>query len=187
MPPRQTGANPPATEPLLGNIPLLTEFGDFQCPHCARFSLVVLPALDKEFIRDGDIRFEYRHYPFLGQESQDAAEAAECAREQDAFREYHDQIYRIAAARKPYNQESFLEAARETGLDEEAFSECVSSGRTQGKVTADWEYGQALGVRGTPTLFLNGKQLHWRNYIDLREKIQAEVDRAQGKHSESET
>ena len=187
MQPGIAGKDPPAPGIQPGDIPLLTEFGDFQCSHCARFTLVMLPALDKEFIRDGDIRFEYRHYPFLGQGSQDAAEAAECAREQDAFREYHDRIYRMGASGKPYSRENLLDIARKTKLNEADFSQCVSSGRTRGKVTADWEYGQALGVQGTPTLFLNGKQLHWTNYVDLREKIQAEVDRSQGRPKEIKT
>ena len=182
-----TAGKPPAAQQEPGSKPLLTEFGDFQCPHCARFNLVILPALDKEFIRDGHIRFEYRHYPFLGQGSQDAAEAAECAREQNAFRKYHDEVYRLAAGGKTYERENLLEAARETQLDEEAFLGCVSSGRTRSRVTADWEYGQALGVRGTPSLFLNGQEIRWRNYIDLREQIQAAVEEARNAERSSGT
>ena len=65
-----------------GEKPLLTEFGDFQCPHCANFALNILPALEHDLIEKGTIRFEYRHYPFLGPESFKAAEASECARDQ---------------------------------------------------------------------------------------------------------
>ena len=65
-----------------GEKPLLTEFGDFQCPHCAGFALNILPALEHDLIETGTVRFEYRHYPFLGPESFAAAEASECARDQ---------------------------------------------------------------------------------------------------------
>ena len=72
--PFNPGAAPGDTlEAEPGEKPLLTEFGDFKCPHCANFALNILPSLEQDLIETGTIRFEYRHYPFLGRESFDAA------------------------------------------------------------------------------------------------------------------
>ena len=96
--PRTAPGDTLETEP--GEKPLLTEFGDFQCPHCANFALNILPALEQDLIETGTIRFEYRHYPFLGPESVSAAEASECARDQGRFNEYHLELYRLNSKRE---------------------------------------------------------------------------------------
>ena len=60
-------------------------------------TVIVLPALEHDLIGPGTVRFEYRHYPFLGPESFNAAEASECARDQERFREYHDELFQLTA------------------------------------------------------------------------------------------
>ena len=166
-------AAPTAREP--GAIPLLTEFGDFQCPHCARFALEVLPALKRDLIDQGAIRFEYRHYPFLGPESFDAAEASECAREQGEFHAYHLRLYRMTLEREKLIPQALREAAEGTGLDLQSFDRCIRSERNRPRVLEDREYGRALGVRGTPTLLLDGQVVRWKNYPDLRQQLEAEA------------
>ena len=150
---------------------LLTEFGDFQCPHCARFGLAVLPALERDLIEPGTVRFEYRHYPFLGPESFDAAEASECARDQGMFREYHDALLQLTAREERLTRETLASAASGLGLETSGFSLCLESGEKNARVMADLEYGRNLGVRGTPTLFLDRKEVRWRSYSDLKEQI----------------
>ena len=54
---------PPPAPP--GERPVLTEFGDFQCPYCATFTLEVLPRLQSDFIDSGHLDFQYRHYLIL--------------------------------------------------------------------------------------------------------------------------
>ena len=76
-----------------GQPPILTEFGDFQCPYCARFAVGLMPDIKRDLVDTGMVSFDYRHYPFLGPESYMAAEASECARDQDQFQQYHDQLY----------------------------------------------------------------------------------------------
>ncbi len=150
---------------------LLTEFGDFQCPHCARFGLAVLPALERDLIGPGTVRFEYRHYPFLGPESFDAAEASECARDQGVFREYHDVLLQLTAREERLTRERLVSTARDLGLETLRFSLCLESGEKKARVLEDLEYGSNLGVRGTPTLFLDRKEVRWRSYSDLKEQI----------------
>ncbi len=150
---------------------LLTEFGDFQCPHCARFGLTLLPVLERDLIRPGTVRFEYRHYPFLGPESFDAAEASECARDQGLFREYHDALLQLTARDERLTRERLVSTARELKLDTPRFNLCLESGEKKPRVLEDLEYGSNLGVRGTPTLFLNGKEVKWRSYAGLKDQI----------------
>ena len=111
-----------------GESLLLTEFGDFQCPHCARFGLAVLPALERDLIEPGTVRFEYRHYPFLGPESFDAAEASECARDQGMFREYHDALLQLTAREERLTRERLVSTAGGLELDTVRFSLCLESG-----------------------------------------------------------
>ena len=150
---------------------LLTEFGDFQCPHCARFGLTLLPILEHDLIRPGTVRFEYRHYPFLGPESFEAAEASECARDQGMFRECHDALLQLTARDERLTRERLVGTARDLKLDATGFSLCLESGEKKPRVLEDLEYGSNLGVRGTPTLFLNGNEVRWRSYSDLKDQI----------------
>ena len=162
-----------------GEKPLLTEFGDFKCPHCANFALNILPALEHDLIETGTIRFEYRHYPFLGRESFDAAEASECARDQGEFNKYHLELYRLTSHGKSHTPELLRETAAEMDLDPTAFDQCLQSGVKRARVMEDREYGRTLGVRGTPTLFINGKTIHWHNYTDLREQVRRIAEKEQ--------
>ena len=170
------GERPPAFPP--GERPLLTEFGDFQCPHCANFAVRVTPLIRRELVETGQARFEYRHYPFIGPDSMKAAMASECARDQDAFDEYHDALYlaeyRANAAGRNLpgiTPGELLDAALESELDPDDFTQCLESGRTGPRVMADREYGYALGVRGTPSLYLDGRPLGWESPRDLVEKV----------------
>ena len=71
----------------------IIEYGDFQCPFCARFHEQVSPRLREEYIKTGKARMVFRNFQFLGPESVAAAEAAECAKDQGKFWTYHDAIY----------------------------------------------------------------------------------------------
>ena len=158
---------------------LLTEFGDFQCPHCAKFALDILPALEHDLIETGTIQFEYRHYPFLGPESFNAAEASECARDQGEFNKYHLELYRLTSRGKSHTPELLRETALEMDLDPTAFDQCLQSGVKRARVLEDREYGRTLGVRGTPTLFIDGKTIHWNSYPDLREQVRKIAEKEQ--------
>ena len=75
-------------DPFLGdpNAKLtVVEFSDFQCPFCGRFFKDVGPQLKKDYIDTGKVKFVYKHLAFLGKESTDAANASECAKEQNKF------------------------------------------------------------------------------------------------------
>ena len=132
----------------------IVEFSDFQCPYC-QLSVKVLKELRQLY---GDrIRLIYRDYlgpnhPYALQ----AAEAARCAGEQDHFWAYHDLLFDRQSPDKGWD---FLSLASELGLQQNAFQDCLNSGRYRDQIGKDLEDGLKLGVMSTPTFFVNGRPL----------------------------
>lgn len=117
---------PPAGERdvILGdpNAPVtVIEYGDYQCPFCARFFTDVEPFIRDEYIKTGKVKMVFRNYAFLGPESVDAAEAAECAKDQGKFWEFHDALYEAEAEdgrehNGNLNKDLFVEISEKLGL-----------------------------------------------------------------------
>lgn len=131
---------------------VMVEFGDFQCSFCKRFFDTTLDPLLEQY---GDqIYFVYRDFPVLGPASLDAALAAACAQDQDAFWEYHDILY---ANPQALTREDLIRYAQSLNLDMEAFTTCYDNEVHREAVIADYVDGQNYGVGGTPTFFINGR------------------------------
>ena len=98
---------------------------------------------------------------FLGPESQWAAEASECAAEQEAFWVYHDRLYdrQSGGNQGAFNQDNLKRLAAELGLDGAAFNTCLDSGKYASLVRTETATVQSLGVRGTPAFLVNGRPL----------------------------
>jgi protein-disulfide isomerase len=141
------------------SAPITTiEFSDFQCSYCRKFWNETLPRLEAEYVKPGKIRFIYRHLAILGEQSVSAGQAAECAREQGKFWEYHDRLF---ASQGPFafTMGNLKHYAKELGLDIAAFNQCLASGKYAQKVDAETGVGKMLGLRGTPSFFINGRPL----------------------------
>jgi protein-disulfide isomerase len=143
-------------DPALGpeDAPItIIEFSDFNCPYCQRWHQEVFEPLLASY--PGQIRFIYRDFPIVGGggPGMAAAQAANCAGEQDRYWEFHGAMFSGIYA---LNGEGFAEASGAVGLDSEALLECYESGRYETEVQADLQYGAGLGVSGTPTFFING-------------------------------
>jgi protein-disulfide isomerase len=133
---------------------VMVEFGDFRCPFCGKFTREVEPKLVEKYVEDGTLRMEWRDFPYLGQESLDAALAARAAQEQGKFWEYHDLLYENQSG--GFSDERLIELAREAGLDVEKFESSFKSGEYEPLVREDFLEGQRRGVSGTPTFVING-------------------------------
>jgi protein-disulfide isomerase len=120
-----------------------------------------LRQIDEAYVAKGIVRFGYAHLAFLGQESHWAAEASECAGDQDAFWPYHDYLYEHQAGenRGAFSQEKLKQFARELGLDTQAFNACLDSGKHAALVREQTATAQALGMRGTPSFLVNDQLL----------------------------
>lgn len=131
----------------------IIEFSDYECPFCQQWHKEVYDQLLEAY--PDEIRLVYRDFPItsIHPNATSAAYAANCAREQDAFWEYHDKLFDTELG---LNTEAYLEYASQLGIDTEAFSECLDSGRYEEEVQADFDFAANLGVRSTPTFFING-------------------------------
>ena len=132
----------------------IIEFGDFQCPYCARFFTQTLPLIEENYIKTGKVKFVYRDYPLsFHQFAQTASEAAECADEQGKFWEYHNKIFENQQSLSIANLKKW---ALDLSLDGNKFDTCLDSGKYEEEVKKDFQEGSAAGVTGTPAFFING-------------------------------
>lgn len=131
-------------------------FSDFQCRYCAR------AATEMREMRDGSggrIAMTFRHLPLeaIHPHAVAAALASECAAEQGRFEAFHDYLF---AHQQDIGARPWAELARAAGVpDGTAFGQCVAEQRHRGRVAADMQLAQELGVVGTPTYMVNGKLL----------------------------
>jgi protein-disulfide isomerase len=144
----------------------IIEYADYQCPFCAGFFTNVEPTIVSAYVNTGKAKFIFRNFPFLGPESLAAANAAECARDQGKFWQYHDAIYaaeRADAAKNPtkggenngnLNRALFMKIAGDLQMDANAFGQCFDAKKYGQKVTADYNGGQSGGVNGTPATYV---------------------------------
>lgn len=155
---------------------VVEEYADFQCPACRRFFEGPARQLEAEYVSAGKVKFVFRHYAFLGQESRWAAEASECANEQGRFWDFYQKLFASQGGENVgvFNKENLQRFAGELGLDTASFSKCLMTGRYAERVLLDINEAADRGVRGTPTLFVNGRSVdRGSDYLVLRQAIEA--------------
>jgi protein-disulfide isomerase len=133
----------------------IVEFSDYECPFCARFYSQTLGQIREEYVETGKVKIVFRDYPLpFHSQAQKAAEAAECAGEQDKYYEMHDKLFEDGVTG---GVKAFKRYAEDIGLDTAEFDECLDSGRMAAEVQKDMAEGSAAGVQGTPAFFVNGQ------------------------------
>jgi protein-disulfide isomerase len=109
---------------------------------------------------EGEVNWVYRHFPlsFHNPGAQKQAEAAECANElggNETFWDYTDAIYaRTRSNGNGFPLSELVPLAKEYGLDEKKFAECLGSGKYESRVKEDLEEGVQIGITGTPANIL---------------------------------
>jgi protein-disulfide isomerase len=143
---------------------VIIEYSDFQCPFCKRFHDDSLPLIVRDYVAQGTVYFEYRHFPVVdggssSGESHQAAFAAVCAGRQNRFWEFHDLLFANQTGENIGNFTARrLEAMAETlGLDLEAYRECLASGDVENEVNVHRAAALDLGVYSTPSFVINGE------------------------------
>ena len=126
----------------------------------------------------GDVRFVYRHFIVIGQESIIAAMGTECAAEQDMFWEYHDAIFdNWNDARQNRFGIAWLQATAESlELDLPEFMDCLDSGRHFERIRASQIDGMGRGINSTPSVFVNGERVGGPDYEVYRAAIEAALE-----------
>jgi len=130
---------------------LIIDYFSLTCPHCANFHAAVLPQVKATWIDTGRLRFVYRHFP-SDQIATRASLLAECGGAK--FFETIDTLFKsqVDWLTAPNPEEEMVGVMERAGL---AARDCLADGRLFDKVVGDVQSGQALGVKFTPTLFIN--------------------------------
>jgi protein-disulfide isomerase len=143
---------PPALGP--DDAPVTVKmFSDFYCVYCKQWHDQTFQALMSEY--PTQIRLEYYDFPTSG--GQYAAEAANCAREQGAYWEYHNALYSNPHAYSSADQ--FVSLAGTFDLNETKFRDCVATAKYRDVVGQGYQLGVSYGVKATPTFVINGVML----------------------------
>ena len=161
------------------NAPVhIEEFGDFQCPPCGIFH-PILEQMHQEF---GDkLRITFREFPLVPAHAHaiEAASSAEAAGLQDKFWEMHDLLYEHQADWKDKVDVApiFEDYAKQIGLNIERWKKDVGSEQIAQRIFLDGKRGHSLGVKGTPTVFINGREVPFESLPPekLRVVIQNEL------------
>ena len=134
----------------------VVEFSDFQCPYCGQFKQQTYNQLRAKY--GNKIRFIFRDFPLsaIHPDAEKSAEAANCAKEQGKFWEYHDLLF---ANQRALSVQNLKQYATNLGLNQAKFNACLDSGQYAQEVASDQADGEANNVRGTPTFFINGRPL----------------------------
>jgi protein-disulfide isomerase len=132
----------------------IIEFSDFQCPFC-RAAEGSLKQVQQKY---GDqIKLVYMDFPLgFHPHAMDAARAARCAADQDKFWPFHDAIF---LDQKKLDPDNLKQTAAKIGLDSNKFNSCFSTAKHDAGIRKDMAEGDSLGVTGTPTFFINGREL----------------------------
>jgi protein-disulfide isomerase len=130
----------------------LVTYGDYECPHTARGVLVVAKLLEQLGDR---LRYVFRNFPLTDKHRHAlaAACAAEAADRQGRFWDMHHTLFRHQHA---LGQAALLGHAAALGLDGGRFARDLVDAAVTQHVLDDQAGGEALGVRSTPTFFVNG-------------------------------
>jgi len=139
----------------------IVEYSDFQCPFCKKFYNEAYKDIKKNYVDTGKATIVYKHFPLsIHQNAQKASEASECARDQGKFLEYHDTLFTKGTSDGTgLNITDLKQYAVDLGLNTARFNACLDGGDNAALVKREMDEGLARGVSGTPTFYINGKQV----------------------------
>ena len=169
-----TATNPAAAmtlgprDAILGNANAtvtLIEYGDYQCPYCVQFFSETQPQILQNYVNTGKVRVVFRDFAFLGAESTAAANAAQCAEDQNKLWAYHDALYNAKLADDNnggseddgfYTTAEFLKLAQRVGLNLPTFTSCINNSTDANIVAQEKGAAANAGVNSTPSFIVNG-------------------------------
>jgi protein-disulfide isomerase len=136
---------------------VMVEFADFECPHCAQAA----PTLDAVWAQHkDDVRFVFKYLPLsIHPHGEVAARAAIAAQAQGKFWEMHDVLFANGAHLERADLDNYAKGLQ---LDVDKFQADFDSAATTERIKQDRELADALKIRGTPTIYLNGRQYDGR-------------------------
>ena len=166
----------------------IVEFGDFECPDCKMEAPVLRRDVPNAF--GGKVRVFFKNFPLESVHpwARAAAIAGRCVYRQDqsAFWKFYDWDYENQDHITGENlNEKVLAWAGENGVDTVKLGQCLDTKATEPEVNASIAEGQALGISGTPTLFINGRKIGGLVWPDLQLVINKELEFVSPVHAAS--
>jgi protein-disulfide isomerase len=155
----------------------IVEYSDFQCPFCSRVQPVLKEVLNKY---PDKVNLVFKHFPLsFHRAARPAAVASQAALEQGKFWEMHDVLFEN---QKTLDASKMDEYAKEAGLDVPRFNKDMEANKAkyEKQVEADFREGQAIDVRGTPSLYIGGKKVRARSVEAMGAMIDEAIKRDQG-------
>ena len=145
----------------------IVEFSDYECPFCKRWHAEVYEQLLAAY--PGKIKFVYRNLPLtsIHPDAQGAAEAAMCAGEQDAYWQFHDKLL----SGEFLGNSAYTQYAQDLNLNMTSFSACITDQKYKAAIQADSDFALNLGVRSTPTFFINGLAIVGAQPLDVFKQV----------------
>lgn len=146
----------------------LVEFADYECPAC-RASFIPIKMVLPQY-RD-TIQFVFKHFPLSYHEkAYPASHASLCAQEQGKFWEYHAKLFQ-----GELSLHEFENYAHQLNLNMDNFKTCMASNKFKSTIEKDIAQGSTIGVQGTPTLYLNGKQIKGKITVQFLNQLLAKI------------
>jgi protein-disulfide isomerase len=136
------------------------EMSDFQCPYCQRFAVETFPAIEREYIATGKVRWIFVNYPLtsLHANAVAAAQVATCAGKQGAFWAMHDLLYKHQEAWAPLKEAApfFLSLADSIKISKPVLLECVNAPQTMDEIRSEAQGAERSGAQSTPSFYIEG-------------------------------
>ncbi len=168
-------AIPVAGSPLHGDekAPVtIVIFDDFECPYCSR-TVALLDKLLNDYA--GELRVVFKNFPLpMHKFSRQAALAGLAAHRQGKFWQLHDLLF---AHYHDLTPEKIDQLAQQAGLDMAQYAKDMKDPALNKQLEDDIAAGKAVGVAGTPTLFINGRKIRKRTYAAIAQMIDDELAR----------
>lgn len=157
---------------------------DFQCPSCMRYSQQVESQVITDYVDTGKVYYSFHFYPFIDGgnstgESHQSANAAMCASEQGRFWDFHAILFANWSGENEgsFSNPRLVAFAESLSLDMDAFNTCFQAGRYADLINQDYIDGQTAGVKGTPSVFVDG-QIVTPGFIPSYEELAAAIEAA---------
>jgi len=151
-------------------------YEDYACPHCKTYSVQVFPQIANEYLESGTIRYEFHDFPIpvdqtLSYEAANAARAVQANLGSQAFFEYSEKLFRN---QRSLNRSTYASLAGDFDVDGATVRQAATEQRYQQTIDEDRQGGVDRGVRGTPTVFVDGSPVEWREiaYQPVKDAIE---------------
>jgi protein-disulfide isomerase len=179
--------------PVLGNPNAsitIYEFSDFSCPFCAAADgkndyyiellkknnpdwTAPIPLVIQNYVNTGKAKIIFKYFPGHGQ-GKPAHEIAWCLNDQNLFWQFHEQAFANQEKLSDYN--AMKDIASKLGANMNELNSCISSGKYNYKFAQDTNEAKSIGIQGTPTFIINGKELVGaQSYSEFEKVIEDEL------------